>query len=84
VGIADLGVNLNFNEKGFVNGTVKIEKDVDILKGVQGPMQVGVKGVVGVEVGFGTDGIEDVTVSGDIKGSVNASGGDKETQLVKN
>lgn len=46
-------------------------------------MQVGVKGVVGVEVGFGTDGIEDVTVSGDIKGSVNASGGDKENTVGK-
>lgn len=83
VGIVDLGVDLNFNDKGFVDGTVKIEKDVDILKGVQGPLQVGVKGVVGVEIGFGTDGIEDVTVSGDVKGSVNASGGDKENLVGK-
>ena len=83
LGIVDVGVDINFNDKGFTNGTVKVEKDINIVKAVAGPLQVGVKGTVGVTIGFGSDGIEDVTLTGAVKGNINASGGDKDNLVGK-
>lgn len=64
VGIVDAGVELDFTDKGFAEGRVGMVHDAAILKGVRGPLQVGAKGLAGVEVGFGPAGIEEFAVSG--------------------
>lgn len=69
-----ISADANFEHGKFTNGTIEVSKSVDIGKTGKGPVEVGVKGTVGVVIQLDKDGVKDVVLKGDIQAKTDVKG----------